>query len=164
MAQASPGNTGGAAAADGQGSGDDIRILRQMIEQQSRQLDVLAQEIARMNLLLEGKTPPPGISGSSETSSSNEAQSPATETAIPKAVAAEPADTTAPPTQAVHIVTKGETLTAIAKSYKIRVADLLKVNKIADVRKLQIGQAINLPPGAKMPESPSPSAEPSPKP
>ena len=76
---------------------------------------------------------------------------------IPKAVPAEPAT---PATGPVHVVTKGETLTAIAKAYKIRVSDLLKVNKIADVRKLQIGQTLNLPPDAKLQESPSPSPAP----
>jgi LysM repeat protein len=51
-------------------------------------------------------------------------------------------------------------LTSIAKRYKVTVPALLKVNKIADVRKLQIGQTLALPPGAKIPESQSPSPQP----
>lgn len=151
-------------------AGDDLKILRQMLDQQSRQLDVLAQEIARLNLLLEGRTPTAsGLAPSpAEAPTPNPAlASPSTPAAsvptiptiptIPKAVAV---DAVASPAGAVHIVTKGETLTAIAKAYKVHVADLLKVNKIADVRKLQIGQSLALPPGAKLQESPSPSPAP----
>ena len=58
-----------------------------------------------------------------------------------------------------HEVTKGETLTSIAKHYKVTVGELLKVNKITDVRKLQIGQTLALPPDAKPQESPNPSPE-----
>jgi LysM repeat protein len=50
-----------------------------------------------------------------------------------------------------HQVAKGETLTSIAKHYKIGVTDLLKMNKITDDRKLQIGQTLIIPP-AKNPE------------
>jgi len=142
-------------------AGDDLKILRQMLDQQSRQLDVLAQEIARLNLLLEGRTPTAsGLAPSpAEAPTSNPAfATPSTPAApIPKAV---PVDAAASATGPIHIVTKGETLTAIAKAYRVRVADLLKVNKIADVRKLQIGQSLALPPGAKLQESASPAPAP----
>jgi LysM repeat protein len=42
-------------------------------------------------------------------------------------------------------VTKGETLTSIAKHYKLTVGDLLKVNKIENDRMLQIGQTLVIP-------------------
>jgi LysM repeat protein len=139
-------------------AGDELKILRQMLEQQSKQIDVLAQEIARLNLLLESKTPTAAGLASSP------AEAPAAAPAEPSAPAALPADTAetpkALPAGPVHIVAKGETLTAIAKRYKVTVPDLLKVNKIADVRKLQIGQTLALPPGAKVPESPTPSPQP----
>jgi LysM repeat protein len=125
-----------AAAADDSGQGD----LRQMIEQQSKQIDVLAQEIARLNLLLEARLP----------TANGLAPSPAeTAETAPAPAAGGP----------VHIVTKGETLTAIAKRYKITVPELLKVNKITDVRKLQIGQTLALPPNAKLPASPAPAPQ-----
>ena len=129
-------------------AGDELKTLHQMLEQQSRQLDVLAQEIARLNLLLEGKTPTaPGLAPSP-------AEAPAhTNSASPKAL---PVETVATPAGPGHVVAKGETLTAIAKRYKVTVPDLLKVNKISDVRKLQIGQTLALPPGAKLQESPTP--------
>jgi len=131
-------------------AGDELKILHQMLEQQSKQLDVLAQEIARLNLLLEAKIPTaPGLAASPA-----EAPAPAStdSPAIPKALAVEAAPSGGP----VHIVTKGETLTAIARRYKVTVPELLKVNKISDVRKLQIGQSLALPPGAKLQESPTP--------
>jgi LysM repeat protein len=140
---------------------DELKLLRQMIEQQSKQIDVLAQEVARLNLLLESRIPTAsGLAPSP-------AESPAPgQSSIPKALAAEPAQTSAAPEGKttppgpVHIVTKGETLTAIARHYRITVPDLLKVNKIADVRRLQIGQTLALPPDAKVPESPTPSPQP----
>ncbi len=137
-------------------TGDDFKILRQMIEQQSRQIDVLAQEVARLNLLLDARN------SSASGLVPSPSQVPASEEpSIPKAV---PVRATAPtpgtpafPAGPVHVVAKGETLTAIAKRYKVTVPELLKVNKIADVRKLQIGQTLVLPPGAKITESPIPS-------
>jgi len=53
--------------------------------------------------------------------------------------------TGSPETPGTHIVTKGETLTSIAKHYKITLGDLLKVNKIENDRMLQIGQTLVIP-------------------
>ena len=141
-------------AQDSAGSSDDIKAIRQTLEQQSRQLDVMAQEIARLNLLLEGKnsssippveTPGPVTGQRQPAPPSAQAEAPAAP--LPSAVPGGP----------VHVITRGETLTAIAKRYKVTVAQLLKVNKIADARKLQIGQTLVLPPGAKIPQSPVPT-------
>jgi LysM repeat protein len=144
-------------------AGDDLRIMRQMLEQQSRQIDVLAQEIARLNLLLEGRT----ANATAEPAADTVPSAPAAplEPAAPRADAV---DTSAPAAKGtangpVHIVTKGETLTVIARHYKVTVAQLLKVNKIADVRKLQIGQTLVLPPGAKIPQSATSAPVPQPQ-
>jgi LysM repeat protein len=59
-----------------------------------------------------------------------------------------------------HVVTKGETLTSIAKAHKVGVQELQKFNHIENDRALQIGQTIMLPSGASSP-SPSASASPS---
>ena len=132
-------------------------MLRQTIEEQSKQIDVLAQEIARLNLLLEARTPI--AAGLAPSPADAPAPGPAApEQSVPKALPVEGAGAT--PAGPVHIVTKGETLTAIAKHYKVTVPDLLKVNKITDVRKLQIGQTLVLPPGAKLAESPTPAPQP----
>ena len=55
--------------------------------------------------------------------------------------------TPAPPASAAkeHKVVKGDTLTSIAKKYKTTVATLVKLNKISDPNKLDLGQIIKLP-------------------
>ncbi|PYJ26869.1 MAG: hypothetical protein DME90_11115, partial [Verrucomicrobia bacterium] len=50
-----------------------------------------------------------------------------------------------------HIVARGETLTSIAKMYKVTVDELQQANHIEDGRKLQAGQTIVVP-------TPSPAA------
>ena len=59
---------------------------------------------------------------------------------------------------ATHVVTRGETLTSIAKMHKVGIEELQKFNHIENDRKLQIGQTLMLP-GSP---APSPSASPSP--
>jgi len=56
-----------------------------------------------------------------------------------------------------HTVARGETLTSIAKMYKVTVDDLQKANNIEDGRKLQAGQSIIIPTA-----SPAVSGSPSP--
>jgi LysM repeat protein len=123
-----------------------------MLDQQSRQLDVLAQEIARLNMLIEEKGAPASGPASAPAEQPDTAAPAEPAPVQPVAAPAGPVGRAGP----VHIVAKGETLTAIAKRYKVTVADLLKVNKIADVRKLRIGQSLALPPGAKVQDSPAP--------
>ncbi len=55
-----------------------------------------------------------------------------------------------------HVVAKGETLTSIAKTYKVGVGELQKFNHIENDRALQIGQTIMIP----TPGGASPSATP----
>ena len=141
----------------GGSEGEDLETIRQMLDQQSKQIDVLAQEIARLNLMLEEKNGGAVPAGAASTVETQPAAAP--EATPPKALAAPPdaADTApTPPTGPVHVVTKGETLTAIARRYKVTVPELMKVNKIADARRLQIGQTLALPPDAKIPESTTP--------
>jgi LysM repeat protein len=140
----------------------DIRSIRQMLEQQSKQLDVLAREIAQLNLqvaaerktsaelaartaVAAGVSPPPAA----------EIPAAAPADALPAHDAGEPpkAEAVAGPNGAgKHTVAKGETLTSIAKEYNIPLAELQKANKIPDVRRLQIGQVLNIP-NSKTPES-----------
>jgi LysM repeat protein len=54
-----------------------------------------------------------------------------------------------PPTKTtpgLRIVKKGDTAISIAKTYGITATELLKYNKIADATKLQLGQALKIPP------------------
>jgi LysM repeat protein len=124
----------------------EIRDLRAMVEKQSKQIDALTEQIARLNHALALKAaggnipvavpvaPAPGGEFSADT---------------PKAE---------PPTGKRHVVVKGETLTSIAKQYNMVVADLQKANKGVDERKLQIGQTLIIPTPAT-PETPTEKKE-----
>jgi len=45
----------------------------------------------------------------------------------------------------VHTVMKGETLTSIARKFKVDQGDLAKLNNVSDPRKLRIGQKLKVP-------------------
>lgn len=163
---------------------EDIHSIRLMLEQQSRQLEVLAREIARMSIRMEGPgqgtRPPPAMrrnapadgippatpltpEGRPLPSSSlsapplappgTAATSDSSKSDAPKAEAAGNVD------EIKHIVTKGETLTSIAKHYSMSIADLERANKILDERKLQIGQVLHIPTQSKSAETPQEKKE-----
>jgi LysM repeat protein len=113
----------------------DIDALRQSIEDQSKQIEALTQEIAHLTEVLAAH----GISVGA-TSTTTPAPSPEN-TAPAMAGTIQPS----PDNQGSHTVTKGETLTSIAKHYKITVGELEKVNKIENDRTLQIGQILIIP-------------------
>lgn len=121
----------------------EIRELRQIVEQQSKQIEALTQHVNKLSEALEHqKLAPPSPAANAA------AETPAPATPSPSSVP------DAPPAEAVpkHTVAKGETLTSIAKLYNITVSELQKLNKIENDRKLQIGQTLTIPP-AKNPES-----------
>ena len=59
-----------------------------------------------------------------------------------------PAPRVVAPTGNVHIIVKGDSLDKIAKMHNTTIAELQRINKITDPKKLQIGQQIILPPTA----------------
>ena len=114
---------------------EELRALRQLIEQQSKQIDNLTAQITRLGGELErrGQVPPaPSTAISSETA--------------PTAKPVEPENTNANGNANVHIVVKGDSLDKIAKTHQTTIAELMKLNKITDPKRLQIGQQITLPP------------------
>lgn len=118
---------------------EDLRTLRQLIEQQSKQLERLTQEVARLIQIVDnGRAPDPVPAAQNVPPAAESSPAPAA-VEIPKgqAVLAEG--------ETQHIVAKGETLISIAKHNKVSVAEILKVNKIEDARKLQIGQTLTIP-------------------
>jgi LysM repeat protein len=133
---------------------EELKALRQLIEQQSKQIDTLTAQITRLGGELERRnmvTPSAGLAENKDTP--DVGASPAPAGAAPAGTAPTAAGTAAAPTAKVvspapntHIVVKGDSLDKIAKQNNTTVADLLKLNKIADPKKLQIGQQINLPP------------------
>jgi len=70
-------------------------------------------------------------------------------------VPAEPQTATAPDGSPTHVIKRGENLISIARQHGTTVSELLKVNKIEDERKLQIGQTLLLP----KPTSPKPDSQ-----
>jgi LysM repeat protein len=110
-----------------------IEALIKKIDEQNAKIDALSQEILKLEqqvshirpgIMIGESTPSPGSS------------------AAPAASVFHPAGGN------THIVTRGETLTSIAKMYKVSVDELQKANHIEDGRKLQAGQTIAIPTSA----------------
>ena len=129
----------------------ELKELRQTVQQQTKQIEMLTEQIGRLARALEGQKPAPELAAPPTTSV--ESVKPAAEAApeAPKAEAVSKAEL-ASPAGPKHTVAKGETLTSIAKQYNIPIADLKNANKIVDERKLQIGQVLIVP-TAKAPET-----------
>lgn len=118
----------------------ELLSLTRKIDEQNRKIDLLSQQILRLQEEIEH----PKNSGAEQTAST------ATETASPV-----PSDAN------THVVARGETLTSIAKQHKVTIDELQKLNHIENDRKLQIGQTLVLPgtpAAAAVAASPSPSA------
>ena len=142
----------------------ELRDLRQAVQQQSKQIELLAEQVGKLTRALEAQkgveTAKPAESAPAPTitTSTSETAKPVPEAAPAPTAATEPAKGEGiPKAEAVsgtkHVVAKGETLTSIAKHYNISIADLKNANKIDNERKLQIGQILSVP-TAKTPEAP----------
>ena len=107
-----------------------LEALAKKIDQQNVKIDALSQEILKLEQQLSHVRPGVMI-GEGAPASANA-----------------PASTAAGNT---HTVARGETLTSIAKMYKVTVDELQQANHIEDGRKLQAGQTIVIP-------TPSPAA------
>lgn len=118
-----------------------LATLSKKIDDQNIKIDALSQQILKLQ---------EEVAHLHGTSAAPVAHSATEETSAPA-----PAVAGGGPT---HVVTRGETLTSIARQYKVSVADLQKLNHIQNDRTLQIGQTLVIP-GAGA-ASPSPSATP----
>jgi LysM repeat protein len=125
------------------GESTQLEALVKKIDEQNAKIDSLSQEILKLEQQLSHSRPGVMIGEASP--------APAMTTA---AAAAAPHSGVAGNT---HIVARGETLTSIAKMYKVTVDELQKANSIEDGRKLQAGQTITIPT-----TSPAASGSPSP--
>jgi LysM repeat protein len=120
-----------------------LEALAKKIDEQNAKIDALSQEILKLEQQLAHIRP--GVMVGENT------PSPATPIA--------PAESVSRPTNGnTHTVARGETLTSIAKMYKVSIDELQKANNIEDGRKLQAGQTIVIP----TPAPPVPSASPAP--
>ncbi|PYL55503.1 MAG: hypothetical protein DMF29_02085, partial [Verrucomicrobia bacterium] len=107
-------------------------------------IDMLSQQILKLQLQLSNQRPGVMIGeGSASTSTSTSTSTPA---------AAESSTKTGDGNS--HIVARGETLTSIAKMHNISVSELQKFNHIDNPLKLQAGQTLLIPPSP----IPSPSS------
>jgi LysM repeat protein len=121
-------------------SPSQIDALAKKVDEINSKLDALSQQILKM----EQQMSRPGVMVGEPTPAS----------APGAAVAVDAAHSGG----STHVVTRGETLTSIAKQYKVGVEELQKFNHIEDGRKLQAGQTIMIPPPAAPSASPSPSS------
>jgi LysM repeat protein len=120
-----------------------LEALAKKIDEQNAKIDALSQEIlkleqqlshSRPGVMIGEASPPPAIGTGAAASAPHSAAGGNT-----------------------HTVARGETLTSIAKMYKVTVDDLQKANNIEDGRKLQAGQTITIPiTSAAASASPSP--------
>ena len=157
-----------AAVADDAQALQEIRELKQLMEQQMKRIDELTVEVGRLHQAVEAHkaalapgpepkrevgTPPP-FSGYTTALKPAKGEVPRAEPVKPERAASEETKVDAS-TGVKHLVGKGETLTAIAKRYNVALPDLQKANKDVNDRKLQIGQTLTIP-VTKIPETPAP--------
>jgi len=121
-----------------------LEALAKKIDEQNAKIDALSQEVLKLEQQLAHARPGVMV---------GEAAPAAPATAAAAGVSA----SHSPVEGNTHIVARGETLTSIAKMYKVTVDDLQKANHIEDGRKLQAGQNITIPTA-----SPAASGSPSP--
>jgi LysM repeat protein len=120
-----------------------LEALAKKIEEQNAKIDALSQEILKLEQQLSHVRP--GVMIGEGAPAPTTAGAPATAVAHPSVAGN------------MHTVARGETLTSIAKLYKVTVDDLQNANHIEDGRKLQAGQTIIIP-------TPSPAGSSSPSP
>ena len=127
-------------------SDDKLEAISKKIDEQNRKIDLLSQEILKLQQQLANIRPGVIIGEGAP----NYSPSPA------------PSESAHASNGNSHIVARGETLTSIAKMYNVSVSDLQKYNHIENDRKLQIGQTLVIPGSGASPAaasaSPSPSA------
>jgi LysM repeat protein len=123
-----------------------LEALAKKIDEQNAKIDALSQEILKLEQQVSHIRPGVMIGEKENTPSSS--------------AAAAPGESASHPVSGnTHTVARGETLTAIAKMYKVTIDELQKANNIEDGRKLQAGQTIVIPtsPSPALSASPAPS-------
>lgn len=125
-------------------SAAQLEAISKKLDEQNAKIDALSQQILKMQEQLSK----PGVMIGEATPSP----------AASSTVSTEPAHAAGN----THTVIRGETLTSIAKQYRVDVDELQKFNHIEDGRKLQAGQTIMIPTSGAA--SPAARTEPSPVP
>ncbi|PYK30704.1 MAG: hypothetical protein DME57_06105 [Verrucomicrobia bacterium] len=128
-----------------------LQELTKKIDEQNAKIDMLSQQILKLQLEVTHQRPGVmiGEASASSTASASIAASTSSPAASPSASAAANGNS--------HVVARGETLTSIAKMHGVSVSDLQKFNHIDNPLKLLAGQTLQIPPSPV--PSPSSSGE-----
>jgi len=127
-----------------------LQELTKKIDEQNAKIDMLSQQILKLQLQLSNQRPGVMIGEGAPSTSTSTSTTP-TSTPAPAEPSAKAGDGNS------HIVARGETLTSIAKMHNVSVSDLQKFNHIDNPLKLQAGQTLLIPPSPIA--SPSSSGE-----
>ena len=122
-----------------------IQELTKKIDEQNAKIDMLSQQILKLQSQLSNQRPGV-IIGEGAPSASTSAASTSTAASQEPSAKADNGNS--------HIVARGETLTSIARAHNVSVAELQKFNHIDNPLKLQAGQTLLIPPSP----IPSPSS------
>jgi LysM repeat protein len=117
-----------------------IEMLAKKIDEQNAKIDALSQEILKLEQQISHIRPGVMIGESTPAPP------------MPGVTLGSPH----PAAGNTHVVARGETLTSIAKMYKVTVDELQQANHIEDGRKLQAGQTISIPTSATLTPTPTP--------
>src|SRR5437762_8838636 len=124
-----------------------LQELTKKIEEQNAKIDMLSQQILKLQSQLSNQRPRVMIGeGAPSTSTSTSTVSTSTPAAAEPSAKAGDGNS--------HIVARGETLTSIARMHNVSVGELQKFNHIDNPLKLQAGQTLLIPPSP----IPSPSS------
>ena len=127
-----------------------LQELTKKIDEQNAKIDMLSQQILKLQLQLSNQRPGVVIGEGAPSTSTSTSTTP-TSTPAPAEPSAKAGDGNS------HVVARGETLTSIAKMHNVSVSDLQKFNHIDNPLKLQAGQTLLIPPSPIA--SPSSSGE-----
>jgi LysM repeat protein len=123
-----------------------IQELTKKIEEQNAKIDMLSQQILKLQLAISNQRP--GVMIGEGAPSASTSATTATSTSASPEPSAKAGDGNS------HIVARGETLTSIAKMHNVSIGELQKFNHIDNPLKLQAGQTLLIPPSP----IPSPSS------
>lgn len=136
-----------------------IEALSERAELQSKQIETLNADLNRLTTALLSRSAPGNVEPAARpTVQTSGAAAPSTP-AVVKAEPAVPETGIAPDGSPIHIVKRGENLISIARQHGTSVSELLRINKIEDERKLQVGQTLMLPKTATLPPQSTPSPQ-----
>src|SRR5947207_8810680 len=117
-----------------------LQELTKKIEEQNAKIDMLSQQILKLQSQLSNQRPGVMIGeGAPSTSTSTSTSTASTSTPAAAEPSAKAGDGNS------YIVARGETLTSIARMHNVSVGELQKFNHIDNPLKLQAGQTLLLP-------------------